>query len=177
MLEWAFSGQKWFYADMMLPCSFFFISTKRERKKHALTRSGVHLLVLNTGSPPGLDFRASWSALPYFIGNLVHISWAGSLLTSDSSHGARGYIQEALSHWVEDASCKDDTVFGLSLPWPVIWSVILFQRSRRLLSLQWTVRTCFTFFHRKVWRESIWLLLNVDKYKMIITQPVLLNFC
>lgn len=88
----------WCNCEHYLDRYFTEVAQKEKRSAQTPPWSGVHLLVLNMGSPPGLDFRASWSELPYFIGNLVHISWAWSSLTSDSSHGARGYIQEALSH-------------------------------------------------------------------------------
>lgn len=60
---------------------------------------------------------ACWSELACFIGNLVHIFSAPSFLTTDSSHGAHGYIQEALhsaaalcGHWHRD--CMSDIVWA-----------------------------------------------------------------
>lgn len=94
MIKGIKGNNNWSVADVIV--SIFWIDTvlmwhkKKEKSTVTPSRSGVHLLILNMGSPPGLDFRACWSELPYFIGNLVHISWARSSLTSDSSHGARG---------------------------------------------------------------------------------------
>lgn len=72
-----------------------------ERKKNTATltasRSGVHLQFWTQSVHLVLILQpACWSELPCFIGNLVHISPGQSSPTSDSSHGAHGYILEAV---------------------------------------------------------------------------------
>lgn len=67
---------------------------------------------------------ACGSELPYFIGNLVHIFLVSSSLTSDSSHGAHGYIKEALTVFTDSAS-RDDTPFEESLHRPASQSLIV----------------------------------------------------